>query len=410
MELLRERVAALDVHRDQVTVCARFPDGGGRGEEMAEFATTTRGLLALSDWLGERRPELVTMEATGVYWKPVFYVLEDRFETWVCNARHVKNVPGRKTDVKDAQWLARLTECGLVQASFVPPAPIRELRDLTRYRKTRIDERAREVQRLEKVLQDAGVKLTSVASGVLSKSSRDMLEALIRGERDSQVLAEMARGPMRAKIPQLVEALEGRFGANHRFLCRELLDHIDQVDAGIGRLDDEIGRLIAPFAWAVDLLEGIPGVGRRTAQVMISEFGVDMARFETAAHLASWAAVCPGNNESAGKTRSGTTRQANKWLRRALVESALAASRTRGTSLKARYWRIAARRGKAKANIAVAHNILIIAWHLLHDRTPYLEAGDTYLQDRQSDEQRLARLRHQISALGYDTTITPRAA
>jgi transposase len=322
-----ERCAFLDVHRDTVRACARGPDGaGGRREEVAEFGTTTSQLKALSDWLVERGVSLVGMEATGVYWKPVHWVLEEAIESvWVINARHMRNVPGRKTDVADACWGAQLLEHGLVRPSFIPPRPTREQRDLTRYRKAVIEERGREVQRLHKVLEDAGVKLSSVASSVLTRSGREMIDALIAGQRDPAALAEMAKGKMRPKIPQLRDALAGRFNEHHALLCRAMLARIDQADATIAELTGRIEALQGRHEAAVTLLVGIPGVSLRTAQVILAEIGADMSRFPTAGHLASWAGMCPGNNESAGKHRSGHTRYGSKWLRIALVEAAQAA-------------------------------------------------------------------------------------
>jgi transposase len=406
------RVAGLDVHRDSVMACVRVcgPDGAAH-EEVRQFDTTTPGLVVLSDWLAAQRVELVVMEATGVYWKAPYYVLEGvHSRVWVCNAQHVKNVPGRKTDVKDAQGLAQLAQHGLLRPSFIPEPAFRELRELCRYRKTQIDERGREIQRLEKVLQDACVKLTSVASSVWSMSSRAMIEALIAGERNPTVLAELAKGRMRAKIVPLQAALTVRFGAHHAVLCRQILDHVDHIDRAVAALDAEIDERLIPFEWAVDLLCGITGVQARTAQAVLAEIGVDMSRFPTAAHLASWAALCPGNHQSAGKSRTGQTRRGNIWLRRALIEAALAASRSKGTYLKSRYWQIAKRRGPAKANIAIAHNMLTIAWHLLSTRQPYHDLGADYYLQRQTPDDRQRRLTRALEGLGYDVTLTPKHA
>ncbi len=307
MQVVVERCAFLDVHRDTVMACARTPDGGGgRREEVAEFGTTTSQLLKLSVWLVERGITLVDMEATGVYWKPVHWVLEDAIDdVWVINARHMRNVPGRKTDVADAQWGAQLLEHGLVRPSFIPPRPTREQRDLTRYRKSVIEERGRETQRLHKVLEDAGVKLSSVASAVLTKSGREMIDALIAGQSDPEVLAEIAKGRMRSKIPELKDALAGRFNSHHALLCRAILARIDQADTTIDELTKRIESLLDPHEAAVTLLVGITGISDRTAQVILAEIGTDMSRFPDAGHLASWAGMCPGNNESAGKHRSG---------------------------------------------------------------------------------------------------------
>ena len=353
MEVVVERCAFLDVHRDTVMVCARTPGTyGGRREEIAEFRITTSQLLELSEWLTARDVTLVGMEATGIYWMPVHWVLEETVEVWVINARHVRNVPGRKTDVADACWGAQLLEHGLVRPSFIPPRPTREQRDLTRYRKSVIEERGRETQRLHKVLEDAGVKLSSVASSVLTKSGREMIDALIAGERDPAVLAKMAKGRMRPKIPQLADALAGRFTAHHALLCRAMLARIDQADATIDELTKQIEILLDPHEAAVTLLVGIPGVSYRLAQVILAEIGTDMSRFPTPGHLASWAGMCPGNNESAHKHRSGRTRHGSIWLKIALVEAAHAAGRSKDTYLAAQYARIRGRRGPGRAAVA----------------------------------------------------------
>ena len=411
MQVVVERCAFLDVHRDTVMACARMPDGrGGRREEVTEFATTTSQLLALADWLVERQVTLVWMEATGVYWKPVHWVLEDAIDAvWVINARHMRNVPGRKTDVADAQWGAQLLEHGLVRPSFIPPRPTREQRDLTRYRKSVIEERGRETQRLHKVLEDAGVKLSSVASSVLTKSGREMIEALIAGQRDPEVLAEMAKGRMRAKIPQLQDALAGRFNEHHGLLCRAMLARIDQADVTIDELTTRIETLLDPHRAAVTLLVGIPGVSHRTAQVILAEIGTDMSRFPTAGHLASWAGMCPGNNESAGKHRSGRTRYGSKWLRIALVEAGQAAGRSKNTYLAAHYHRIRGRRGPARAAVAVGHSILVIAWHLLSTGETYTDLGGDYFDKRNTSDARQRRLVAQLEAMGHRVTLEPAA-
>jgi transposase len=296
-----ERCAGLDVHKASITACVRTgAEAGEPHQEIREFSATTRGLLQLRDWLASFAVTLVGMEATGVYWKPVYYMLEDDFELWLLNARHLKNVPGRKTDVKDAEWICQLVEHGLVRPSFVPPKEIRELRNLTRYRKAQIEERTREVQRLEKVLQDAGIKLSSVATRALGVSGRAMLDALTSGTTDPEILAELARGKLRSKIPALKEALEGRFSAHHGLMVGRMLAHIDYLDESIAELSIEIERVIAPFSEEVELLDSIPGVDRRTAEVLIAEIGANMNQFPTHRHLASWAGMCPGNDESAG--------------------------------------------------------------------------------------------------------------
>ena len=331
MERIIERCAGLDVHRDTVVVTVRVPaEDGGRQQETRTFGTTTSQLLELSEWLTGCGVTLAGMEATGIYWKPVFWVLEDHVECWLLNAKHLRHVPGRKTDVSDSAWIAQLVEHGLVRPSFVPPKPIRELRDLTRYRRAQIEERTRVIQRLEKVLQDAGIKLTSVASRILSVSGRDMLEAMLAGERDPQVLAGLARGKMREKIPQLAEALAGRFRSEHHgLMVAQMLAHVDFLDASIETMTDRIDELMVPFAPIRAQVMTMPGVKARTADQLIAERGVDMDRFPTPAHLASWAGVCPGNNASGGKQRQTHTRPGNKWLRHALTEAAKAAARSK---------------------------------------------------------------------------------
>ncbi len=415
MDLIIERCAFVDIHRDTLAACLRVPDpGGGRRKETRTFGTTTRQILHLRDWLAAHRVTVVGMESTGIYWKPLFYLLEDDFECWLINATHMHNVPGKKTDVLDAEWGAELVEHGLVRPSFVPPKPIRELRDLTRYRRSVIEERAREIQRLHKVLEDAGIKLASVASKTLTKSGRDMLEALVGGERDPQVLAEFARGRMRSKLPQLREALEGRFSEHHALIIAQMLARIDHADAATEALSERIDEVVAPFATQVELLCTIPGVKRRTAEVILAEIGVDMSRFPDAAHLASWAGMCPGNNESAGKHKSGKTRKGSKWLRKGLVEAAHAAAHSKDTYLAAQYARIRGRRGPKKAAVAVGHSILVIAWHLLHRNVAYQDLGaDFYIElhtrHRQAYTNRLVR---QLERLGYsvDLTESPKTA
>jgi transposase len=411
MKVIVDRCAFLDVHRDTVMACARTPDGvGGRREEVREFRTTTSQLLLLADWLVERQVTLVGMEATGVYWKPAHWILEDVIEqVWVINARHMRNVPGRKTDVADAQWGAQLIEHGLVRPSFIPARPGREQRDLTRYRKSVIEERGRETQRLHKVLEDAGVKLSSVASSVLTKSGREMIDALIAGQRDPAVLAEMAKGRMRPKIPALRDALAGRFNEHHALLCATMLARIDHADATIAQLSERIVELQRPHEAAVTLLVGIPGVSYRTAQVILAEIGTDMSRFPTAGHLASWAGMCPGNNESAGKHRSGRTRHGDKWLRIALVEAAQAAGRSHNTYLGAHYHRIRSRRGPAKAAVAVGHSILVICWHLLTTGETYSDLGGDYFDKRRTSITHERRLIAQLEALGHKVILEPAA-
>jgi transposase len=410
VELELERPAALDVHKAQVTACVRVPDGrGGRLEEVQTFSTTVSGLLVLADWLEAHGVERVAMEASGVYWKPVWAVLEDRFACLLVNARHVKQVPGRKTDVSDAQWLCRLLEAGLLRPNLVPPKPIRALRNLTRYRKTQIRDRQREANRLHKILEDTGIKLDCVASDILGKSGRAMLDALVAGTTDPEVLADLARGQLRKKIPVLREALEGRFDAQHALIVGQLLAHLDFLDEAIERLSEAIEDEIRPFEPAVELLCTIPGVQRRTAEVVIAETGGDMTAFPSARHLASWAGMCPGNDQSAGKRRSGTTRKGSKWLRGALTEAAISASRTRESYLAAQYQRLRARRGHNKALTAVGHSILTAAWHMLQTGETYNDPGGDYFARR--DPERLTRrLVAQLERLGHTVQLQERAA
>jgi transposase len=405
MKKLFERCAGLDVHRDTVAACVGVPGHC----EVRTFAATSAGLMALLDWLRSYEVTLVGMESTGVYWRPVYYLLEDHMECWLLNAQHLRNVPGRKTDLRDAEWICRLVQYGLVRPSFVPPKPIRRLRDLTRYRKAKIQERTSEVQRLDKVLQDAGIKLSSVASRVLGVSGRAMLEALVAGTHDPEVLAALAKGRLRAKLPELREALAGRFDDHHALLIGEMLAQIDHLDETIARLSERIEELIAPFSSEVELLDTIPGVDRRSAEVIVAEIGADMARFPSAGHLASWAGLCPGNNESAGKRKSGRTRKASKWLRATLTESAKAAARTRGTYLSAHYHRLRGRRGPNKASVAVAHSILVCAYHMLDRGVPYTDLGEDYFAQRQADhaDRYRKRLVRQLERMGHKVTLEP---
>lgn len=416
MEVIVDRCAALDVHKDTVMACVRKPGPGGarRAKEVREFRTWTSSLRQLRDWLAAEGVTQVAMEATGSYWKPVWHVLVelDGVELLLCNAHHVKNLPGRKTDVADAVWLAQLLECGLLRGSFVPPTEIAELRDLTRYRTKLVQDRARETQRIQKLLEDANIKLDSVVSDVLGKSSRRMLEALLAGERDVEVMSEMALTRMRAKRPELRLALEGRFSEHHALMLRMHLSHVDHLTAGIAAIDEEVDRRLAPFAEASRRLQTIPGIGKRTAEVVISEIGVDMSRFPTAAHLASWAGLCPGNHESAGKRRSGKARKGNAALRSALCEAAWSAARTKDTYLSAQFRRFCRRfgkKGESKAIFAVAHTMLVIIWHVLHDEVDYQELGSDWFDRRTDNDAHARRLVRQLEKLGHRVTLEPAA-
>jgi transposase len=415
VEIVYERVAAIDVGKKVVAVAVRTPGerAGKRQQQVRKFDTYYRTLTAMVAWLVSERVTHVTLEATGVYWKPVFHALceADTLEVVLVNARHVKNVPGRKTDVKDSEWLAQLLECGLLRGSFIPPKEIAAIRELTRYRKKTIQTRTRELQRLSKVLEDAGIKIDSVASSITTLSARDMIEALIAGERDPRVLANLARGTMRNKIPDLAMACAGRFGDHHALLARMHLDHIDHLTSMIDGLDERIEQVLAPFAPQLRLLRTIPGIGDRAAQVLISELGIDMSRFPTAAHLASWAGLCPGNNESAGRRLSGRTRKGNAEVRDILTECAWSAGKT-GSYVGAQFHRLHRRFGKTgggKAAVAVAHTLIVIVWHVLHDRSEYRELGHDYFTRRDNPDAAKRRLIHNLEALGYRVELTATA-
>jgi transposase len=407
MDRIVDRPGALDVHKASVTACVRVWEDRELTEHLAEFQTTVQGLLALRDWLEVLGVRQVAMEATGVYWKPVWAILEDHFELMLVNARHVKAVPGRKTDIKDAQWLCQLLESGLLKPSFVPPKPIRTLRNLTRYRKAQIQDRQREAARLHKILEDTGIKLDCVASDILGVSGRAMLDALVSGTTDPEVLAELAKGKLRKKIPALRVALEGRFDTEHALIVSQILAHIDFLEQAIERLSGEIEERIRPFARQRDLLMTIPGVKQRTAEVLIAEIGVDMSAFPTPKHLASWAGMCPGNDESAGKRRSGKTRKGSKWLRATLTEAANGAARTKDSYLAAQYQRLRGRRGHSKAVTAVGHSILTAAWHMLQNGELYRDLGADYFT-RQNPDRVTRRLVRQLQALGHQVTLTPK--
>jgi transposase len=410
MERVVERGCGLDVAQKTVAACVRLPGpGGGRQEIIRTFGTMTADLLALRDWLQAHGVTHVAMESTGVYWKCIYYLLEDAFTVLLVNAAHMQQVPGRKTDVKDCAWIAQLLEHGLLRGSFVPPAPIRELRDLTRYRKAQIQERSREATRLHKVLEDAGVKLAAVASDVLGVSGRAMLEALVHGTTDPAVLAELARGRLRAKLPALRQALAGRFGPHHRFLVARILAHLDYLDEAIDECSARIAEMLGPLAAAVARLTTIPGVQQRTAEVLVAEIGTDMSRFPTPAHLASWAGMCPGNNQSGGKRKSGKTRKGSKWLRTALIEAGQAAARTKATALGARYRRLVRHRGHRKAVVAVGHEILVLAHTLLARDTTYHELGADYF-DRRHTERTIRRCVRVLERLGHRVTLEPATA
>jgi transposase len=407
MDVTVERCAGLDVHKATITGCIRSPGPGRtRAQVTQTFGTTTPDLLALRDWLTAHAVTDVAMESTGVYWKPVYYVLEDAFRVLLVNAAHMANVPGRKTDVADCAWIAQLLECGLLRGSFVPPPAIRELRDLTRYRKALIQDRTREANRLHKLLEDAGLKLATVATDVLGVSGRAMLTALVAGTTDPTVLADLARGRLRAKLPALRQALTGRFRPHHAFLLTQLLAHLDYLEETIGVLSAEIEAHLAPFGQEAARLLTIPGVKQRTVENLLAEVGVVMTPFPTAGHLASWAGLCPGNNATAGKRRRGRARKGDRWLKATLVEASLAAIREKGSRFGALYRRICRRAGHNVAIVAVAHAILEIAWHLLTKGTTYQELGADYLdrRDKQRATDHYVRL---LEKLGHRVTLEP---
>lgn len=412
-----ECCAGVDVGKDEVVACVRGPGPGGRGrsKETRTFSSFTAHLEAMADWFTAEGVTEVVMEATGSYWKPVWYVLEERaFELKLVNARHVKIVPGRKSDVLDAEWLAELLEHGLLRGSFVPPPAIRELRDLTRYRKRLVQAHTSEGQRIAKTLEDAGIKLGSVASTILGVSGRGMLRALCDGERDPEVLAELAKGKLRNKIPELREALHGRFRDHHALIIGLALDHLAHLEAAQSSLDTQIDAVIAantteagiPFERARDHLDSITGVGKRAAETILAEIGADMSRFPTAGHLASWAGMAPGNNITGGKRGSGKTTQGDVWLRDVLTECAWAAARTRDTYLAAQFWRLSRRIGKKKAAIAVGHTILVTAWHLLTNDCDYDDLGGDYFTRRADPDRHRDRLINQLHDLGYQVNLT----
>jgi transposase len=414
MDVIHERCAGIDISKADVKVCIRVPGPGRRRRrEVRTFSTMTKDLLVMRDWLLAEQITVVAMEATGAYWKPVFYLLEHDIECWLLNARHMKAVPGRKTDVKDAEWIAELVEHGLVRPSFVPPEPIRQLRDLTRYRTEIVRERTREIQRLEKFLEDAGIKLSVVVSDLTGKSARAMLEALVGGERDAAVLAELALGSMRGKRPVLAEALTGRFTAHHAFLVRTMLDRIDACVAMEDRLSQQIDQQVRPFRRQLDLISTIPGVSVRAAEVILAEIGAEPTRFPTPGDLASWAGMCPGNNQSGATNKPGRTRHGDPWLKAVLGQVAVAASRTKGTYLAARYRRIAARRGKKRALVAVGHSVLISVWIMLTRDVAYHDLdADHFIQrlDTHGKARQTRRLIDQLNQLGYQVTLQPTQA
>lgn len=404
MQVIHECCCGLDVHKRTITACLLRCLKGQWQKEIRQFTTMTADLLALADWLTQAGCTHVAMESTGVYWKPVYNLLEGQFELLVVNAQHLKAVPGRKTDVRDAEWIAELLAHGLLRGSFVPPTEVRELRELTRYRSSLVRDRARTINRLQKVLEAANIKLASVVSDIHGVSARLMLEALVKGERDPEKLAGLAKGRLREKRAQLVQALSGRLKPHQSFLIAEQLAQIDYLEEAIARLSQEIEERLRPFEPEIGWLDSIPGVNRRTAEVLLAEVGTDMSRFPSARHLAAWAGMCPGNNESAGKRRSGKTRKGSPWLRHCLVEAAHGAAHTKSKYLGSQYRRLAARRGKRKAQVAVGHSILVIVYHLLTRKEPYSDLGANYFDER--DRQAVTkRCVSRLEKLGFKVSL-----
>jgi transposase len=412
VELFRERVCGIDIGKASVVACVRIDKGVGVKAEMTTrtFSTTTAGLLLLLGWLRQQRVQLVGMESTGVYWKRPFYLLEGDFEVWLLNPQHVKIVPGRKSDVKDSQWLAELTAYGLVPASFVPPRPIRGLRETTRYRSALVRERTREVQRLHKVLEEAGIKLSLVASDINGASGTAMLQALIDGQNDPGRLADLAKGSLRQKIPQLVEALTGDFTRLHGLMAKRMMQRIRELDTAIADIEIQIQVQLLPYAEQARRLMTIPGVGEHVAPVIIAEMGIDMTQFPSAAHVASWAGLCPGMNQSAGRNKSSATRKGSPHLRGALGDAAWAASRTKDTYLADSHRRIAKRRGARKATVATSRKIAEAAYYVLAHHVDYRDLGPEYLARRKNPQRRVKQLLHELNRLGCQVQVTQPAA
>lgn len=403
---MNERCCGLDVHKKTVVACVLTPEG----KETRTFCTVTGDLLRLGDWLVGKGVTQVAMESTGVYWQPVYNLLEGLgLELLVVNAQHVKAVPGRKTDVKDAEWIADLLRHGLLRGSYIPPRPQRELRELVRSRTSLVRERSQVVNRIQKVLEGANIKLGSVASDVVGASGRAMLEAMVDGREAPEELAALARGRLREKRAELEAALQGLVDHHLRFMLGSHLRHVDFLDGEIERMDQEVAERMGPFEEEMERVDAIPGVARRTAQKVLVEIGVEMGRFPTDAHLSSWAKLCPGNDESAGKRKSGRTGRGNPWLRSTLIEAAWAAARTRGTYLSALYHRLAPRLGAKRAIVAVAHAILVIIYHLLKHKTTYQDLGHNYFDERNRERVK-HRAVHRLEALGYKVTLEPQHA
>lgn len=406
MEVVYPRCAGLDVHKQSVVACVRIAHNGAPFQEVRTFTTTTSGLLALADWLDGHGVRHVAMEATGVYWKPVWHVLEGHFELLLANAAHVKNVPGRKTDVNDATWLADLLAHGLIRASFVPPVAVQELRALTRTRKQFVRERSAHVQRIEKVLEDANLKLGVVLTDIMGKSGRAVLQAIVEGHTDPEWLITLVSLRVKASRAEVLEALRGRITAHHRFMLKLHLEHVDALDHAIAAIEQEVGTGLEPFRQAADIVSTIPGISAIASHVVVAEIGIDMSRFTTPAHLLSWACLCPRNDESAGKRRSTRLRRGGRWLKTTLVQAAWAAVRVKGSYLQAQFHRLRARRGAKKAIIAVAASMLTAIWHMLRNGTQWRELGAAYF-DRADAKKTATRLIRRLQQIGYAVQVTP---
>jgi transposase len=409
MEVIYTHCCGLDVHKKSISAC--FREMGPKGEVRKKFmrcGTMTKDILRLSDWMKSHGVSHVAMESTGVYWKPVWNILEGLFDVLLVNAKHIKQVPGRKTDMKDCEWIAQLLQFGLLPRSFVPPKPIRELRDLTRHRSKLAQQKGSVVNRIQKVLEDANIKLSSVATDIMGVSGREMLEALIAGQDDPGVMAELAKRRLRSKIPELTLALEGKVTSHHRFLLRLLIRQLDDLESYIEELNSMIEEKMRPFDEALRLLVTIPGVDLTTAECLIAEVGIDMDQFPSSAHLASWAGICPGNDESAGKRKSGKTPKGNRWLRRVLGESSWAASRTKNTYLSAQYNRILMRRGKKRAIVAVGHSILVSYYYIIKEKKAYQDLGSDYFTRLNPESHKRYHVK-KLESLGYEVILTKAA-
>lgn len=404
MEVVHARCAGLDIHKRRILACVRVVKGRSVDRQVKTFGTTTGDLMALSDWLSSYAVTHVAMESTGIFWRPIYAILEGFFVLLVVNAGHMKAVPGRKTDVRDCEWIADLLAHGLVRGGFIPPAEVRNLRDLTRYRVSLVNERTREINRLHKLLETANIKLASVATNIMGASAQAMLKALLDGTTDPDILADLAKGLLRKKLPELRKALEGRFTDHHRLLLATILSHINFLDETITAIGEEINNVMAPFEKEAEMLDEILGVSRRVAETIISEIGVNMEAFPTDKHLASWVALCPGNNESAGKHKSGRTRKGNVYLRRVLTEAANACGNSKTSYLGARYQQLAKRRGRKKAIVAIAHSILVIAYHILKYKKPYYDLGPDYF-DKLNKQHLVKYHQKRLQSLGFKVTI-----